>query len=78
MSDWHTNPEPVEVERATEQSVIIGGRRRARRSQWANYFQTEDEARQFFIAQQEKKVERAREELRRAESHLAKLRKAAG
>jgi hypothetical protein len=40
----------VDVERETNGSVYIGGRRRAKRGQWDNYYDTHEEAKEAMVS----------------------------
>lgn len=50
----------IEVDRETESSVWIGGRRRAKQSVWDCYFDTFDEAKAFLTAKAEARLTAAR------------------
>ena len=52
-----------DIDRATESSVWIDGRRRARRSGYENYFDTWDEAHAFLLDAAEKSLNLARSRL---------------
>lgn len=67
---WTVKVETVEVDRESENSVWINGQRRAKRSDWDNYFPTFDEAKAFVIHEMESGVDSARRELERAKDKL--------
>jgi hypothetical protein len=60
--------EQVEVERETTASVWINGSRNAKVSDWKNYFDTWDEAKQYLLNQAEAKLTGARFRLQSARS----------
>jgi hypothetical protein len=64
---------PVEVERETESSVWISGRRQSKRSSYQNYFDSWEEARAFKIEDCEREVAAARRELEYANSKLGNI-----
>ena len=65
--------EKVEVERETEVSVWINGRRNAKDSSWYKYFNSWNEAHSFLIEKAESDVEAATNRLRRASANLQKI-----
>jgi hypothetical protein len=62
--------ETIEVERKTEKSVWINESRSARTSDWEQYFDTFEEAKNHLIKQAEEKIESAKNNLAIAESFL--------
>jgi hypothetical protein len=61
----------VEVDRKTETSVWVEGRRRNIKSDWDNYHETWYDAYSFLLNRATDKRDRARENLERAEEQLA-------
>jgi hypothetical protein len=61
--------EEVEIEKFTDASVWIGGRRHARLG-WQSYFQTWSEAKDYLIAEAEQAVVIARRVLEHAQGKL--------
>jgi hypothetical protein len=66
----------VHVDKKTESSVYINGRRRAIRSKYYVCFDTLAEAQAFVIGEAEAKFEQAKIRMERAERNLEKARKA--
>lgn len=64
---------PVEVERETESSVWIAGRRNAKRSEWRNYFQTWDDAHALLMSDAAERVAEARKRLQHANDRLGNV-----
>lgn len=60
----------VEVEKETASSIWINGRRNAKRSDYHNYFDTFQEAKDFCIAESQKRVDGARHQLNSANDVL--------
>ena len=60
----------VEIERETESSVLIKGRRNAKRTEYYNYFDTWAAAKKFLLTVAEEKVARIRLNLERANDEL--------
>jgi len=68
--------ERIEVERETDASVWIRGRRSAKRSEhWWSYYPTKEDARKALLARQERRTEACEEALRMARSRLDKIEK---
>lgn len=65
--------EPVEIEKETESTITIKGRRHNKRSEYENYFDTQDEALAYLKEKAIRKAESARRNLLLAESEYAKL-----
>lgn len=53
----------IEIERETESSVWINGRKHSKRSSWDNYFPTREEAKDFLFKDACEKVEKADKKL---------------
>lgn len=70
---WHNEIDEVEVERETESSVWINGRRHAKQTSCACYFDTWDEALDYKLSKSQDEVERARSALERAKSKLGNI-----
>ena len=70
---WHNQIYEVEVERETENSVWINGRRSAKQTSDACYFDTWEEARDYKLSNAQDEVERARSALERAKSKLGNI-----
>lgn len=64
---------PVEIERFTESSIWINGRRRSCVSEHEMYFPSWMEAWQYLLARWTRKVESARDELERRAAILEKV-----
>lgn len=69
--------EPVEVEREMEKSVVIDGRRRAKRSGYESYYPSFDEAKSALVSECEHRVRIAQGRLDRAKNRLSEARKVA-
>jgi len=65
--------EQVEVEKETEASVWIKGRRNAKRTEYYNYFDTWDEAKLYLLTVAEAKVAAIRLNLERANGELGNI-----
>ena len=65
--------EEVTVERETESSVWINGRRSAKRSSYDNYFDTWREAHECILLIAKKKLRSAKMRVSAAEDRLAKI-----
>jgi hypothetical protein len=65
--------EPVSVERSTESSVWVKGRRCARITGWGAYYPTWQEAKDALVAAAEKRVASATAALTYANEQLAKM-----
>ena len=63
----------VEVERETESSVWINGRRSAKKSDWHSYFDDYFEAKGFLVEMATIKLGYARDNLDKAERDLARI-----
>lgn len=63
----------VEIERETDSSVYINGRRRSKRSEYEDYFDTWEEAHEFLTRRAQDDVESARHVLERANSRLGNI-----
>ena len=63
----------VEVERETEQSVWINGRRNSKHSDYSSFFDSFDEAKAFLLAIAEKKVTLAKLRLNDAQGELGNI-----
>jgi hypothetical protein len=77
---WHdshsriTGAEIAEVEilKCTSSTVWVDGRRRAKRSDFENYFETKEEARQFIIKALKQQRDIHAEELKEYEAAIAR------
>ena len=69
---YHNHPfiEPVEVDRATEMSVWVGGKRRERMGERVCYFPTFVAAKEFLVQRERIKVEDKKVDLAMAEKDL--------
>jgi hypothetical protein len=65
----------IDVERETDESVWINGRRNAKITSWARYHNTFDDAKTYLIEKKERVITRAKEEIHQAESAIGTLRK---
>jgi len=63
----------VEVERFTDSSVWIRGRRRSRASTWKNYFETRQLAWDYLIGKAQAKLDGAEARVRTAQIDLKKI-----
>ncbi len=63
----------VEIDKETDTSVWINGKRRAKRSLWMNYYDTWEEARDGLLLIQQWRVEMLRSQLKRANSALENI-----
>ncbi len=64
---------PVEIERETDASVFIKGRRRAKRSSCESYFDTWEEAKAHLMSVAESKLNSARRELERCQGYYGNI-----
>ena len=64
---------PCEVEKFTEKTVWIDGRRHALKSSYENYFESEVEAWNYLEAKAQTKVKHCKDALQRARSELGKI-----
>lgn len=82
LSRWGKRVAPVQVEKSTDKTVTINGRRCNRlTSDWRCYFPTEKEAWDYLVQRATAKVEEAQRSLQYLRSELGKVeseRKAAG
>ena len=67
---WRPEVEKVEVEKETESSVWIKGRREAKEAQYHAFFDTFQEAKDFLIDVFEKKARSVRRQLEQANGYL--------
>lgn len=67
---WRGRIKTVEVERETESSVWINGRRNAKLNNYKNYFDTWEEAHSYLMEKAQRKVNEARKSLEQANSEL--------
>lgn len=72
-STWGKLIELVEIERETESSVWIGGRRNSKISDYHCYFDSFDEAKAHLLEKADEKVIGARRSLELANSHLGNI-----
>ncbi len=63
----------VEVEKFTDKTVWIKGRRNSRSSQYDRYFPSFEEAKKFVIERFERRLQSAKDELYRCEARLQKI-----
>jgi hypothetical protein len=77
METWYeacsSRVDPVEVERSTEQSVWIGGRRVSRVTDWRCFFPSEQEAWDWVQARAEGKLSEYQEHVHRYKLQLEKV-----
>lgn len=66
-SSWGERITSVEIERYSDTSVWISGKRRARVAEYAAYFPTWQAAKDYLLARAERKLESARLALQRAQ-----------
>ena len=66
----HVKIEPVEVERVTDSSVWIAGRRRCRHGEYVSIFDSFDEAKAWGVAICRRRHEAAKHELDRQRQYL--------
>jgi hypothetical protein len=70
---WTRAPVEVEVEKVTDKSVWIDGRRKLRETQWECYFETYQEARQALMNNRMAQIRMAEGELAHHKEELTKL-----
>jgi hypothetical protein len=63
----------AEVERESDTSVWIGGRRAAKKTEWRRYFDSWEEAHQYLLDLAASKVVHVRNELQRANDRLGNV-----
>ena len=63
----------IEVERETESSVWIHGRRNAKRSGYLNYFDTFEQAKDFLLSEAHKIIDAKKAALGNAEAYLESI-----
>lgn len=63
----------VEIERESEASVWIGGRRQSKISDYYRYHDTWAQAKDFLVARAERKLSSAKSSMQYAENELAKI-----
>lgn len=77
MSAWYRvclgRIEPIEVERCTDNFVFIGGRRRARSSDWDSYHPSWQAAHEWMLSDAKRRVSNAESELDREKSNLKRV-----
>lgn len=61
---------PVEVERVTDASVWVNGRRRSRCGDWNSFFESFDEAKDWVVQTYRRRHEAAKRELDRQRQYL--------
>ncbi len=71
--DWGVSIKQTEIDKETEKSVWIDGRRNAKRSDWYNYFDTWGEARDFLMGKAEEKLRTARLMLQNAQGYMGNV-----
>lgn len=64
---------PIEVERETAKYVWIKGRRHGKRTEWDNYFDTWEEAKDFLMKGAEGALKTSRLMLERAQGHYGNV-----
>lgn len=69
---WMDKITPVEVERHTELSVWVHGRKHARKS-WRAYFPTWDGAREWLLSKAQDELDSARRSLQRAQAKHGRI-----
>jgi hypothetical protein len=76
LPSWSTTRiEPIQIDRFTEQSVFINGRRALRMSQFDCFFPTRDEAKAYIVGKAEQDLDYHKISLARAQSALDLARK---
>ena len=65
--------EEVDIEKETDKSVWINGRRLSRRSSWDSYHDTWDDAKKFLLDIAEQKLTLARHVLNKAQSEYGNV-----
>lgn len=70
---WGKLIEAVDVDRETEASVWVNGRRNGKRTEYHSYFDTFAEAKQYLLDIAERSVNSARLNLARAEGHYSNV-----
>ena len=70
-NNWEVKITKVEVERETDKCVWINGRRNSKESEYDNFFDTFEEAKEFIIGFGERKVAQAKKRLERANEYLS-------
>ncbi|UIY58156.1 hypothetical protein [Burkholderia cepacia] len=73
--NWADKIQIIEVERETDESVWIKGRRNAKKSNIGIYHDTFGDAKQALVERHEKDIKVARDKIHRAESALGTIRK---
>ena len=77
METWYeafgSSVSPAQVERSTEQSVWIGGRRVSRNTDWRCYFPSQQEAWDWVQARAEGKLAECQEHVHRYKLQLEKV-----
>lgn len=76
-STWYeafgSGVEPVQVDKFTEQSVWIGGRRATRESDWRAFFPEQKDAWDWVQSRRETRIAQAVEQLERDRKELEKI-----
>ena len=70
---WRNGIEAVQVERHTDASVWMKGRKRARSGQYENYFQSWDDARNYLMDRAESHVLSLKRQLESAQGELGNV-----
>lgn len=70
---YATHIEPCEVDRVTDNSVFINGKRNAKFSEWHNYLPTFEASKNFLIHDAKSQVQTAQSRLDSAKEYLAKI-----
>ena len=65
--------EEIDVERETDSSVWINGRRSAKNSSWHKYWDSWEEAHAFLLEKAEKSLQSARRSLERAQGEYGNI-----
>ena len=71
--DFNDKIEVVEVERKTEKTVWIDGRRHAQLNDYHAYFDTFDEAKTYLLGVAESKLDAARRNLENAQGYMGNV-----
>lgn len=72
---WSVEIHALEVERETDSSVWINGRRAAKRSEYHNYFDKWEGAHALLLAKAYSELDQSQKRLDRAQSNLEEIKK---
>jgi hypothetical protein len=65
--------EAVEVQRETQSTIWINGKRGSKRTEYDNYFDTWDEAKEFLLSKASSELASARRKLERAQGEYGNI-----